>query len=65
MLQSFVQLDRLKDILQQIPSEVVRSMQSKITLVYRRLVWNNPAVNYDAFYSVMLELWSRRHPLPL
>ena len=55
------QIFQLKTILKDIPSSKYFAMQSKLALVYSYFVWNNPPKQNDAFYSVMLQLWQRRH----
>lgn len=55
------QIYQLKAQLRAISDTSLAAMQKQLTEVYRRFVWNNPSKPYDAFYSVMYQLWQRRN----
>ncbi|CAK8673837.1 unnamed protein product [Clavelina lepadiformis] len=51
----------LKAILQSVTPGMLTEMQFQLKNIYHHFVWNNPAQPNDAFYSVMLQLWQKRH----
>ncbi|XP_041026811.1 probable glycosyltransferase At5g03795 isoform X1 [Juglans microcarpa x Juglans regia] len=50
----------LKEILKGISSEEYLMLRSNVLKVRKHFQWHFPAVDYDAFYMVMYELWLRR-----
>ncbi|ELU17436.1 hypothetical protein CAPTEDRAFT_228334 [Capitella teleta] len=50
----------LKEILLAVSPQKLTSMQEKLKQVYGHFVWNDPPRPYDAFQSVMYQLWKRR-----
>lgn len=54
------QISSLKDILLRVSIAKHRSLQEKLRAVQQHFIWNELATPYDAFHSVMFELWQRR-----
>lgn len=54
------QISSLKDVLIRVSIAKHRSLQDKLRMVQRHFIWNEIPKPYDAFYSVMFELWQRR-----
>nr|KJB26620.1 hypothetical protein B456_004G250600 [Gossypium raimondii] len=50
----------LRKILQGISFEELSWLQSNVMKVRKHFEWNVPAVDYDAFYMTMYELWLRK-----
>nr|XP_026693130.1 probable glycosyltransferase At5g11130 [Ciona intestinalis] len=55
------QISDLKKVLLLVSSTQLYEMQQYIKSVYHHFIWNYPAQPNDAFHSVMLQLWKRRH----
>lgn len=55
------QVSSLKRILLSIPEQRTREMQLNIQKIYHHLTWNDPPQSFDAFHSVLYQLWQRRH----
>lgn len=55
------QLSNLKDILLTVSAERVEEMQLAIRKTYEHLTWNDPPKPFDAFHSVLFQLWTKRH----
>lgn len=53
----------LKEILKAVTPEQYKKLQMNVMQVRKHFHWNTPSREYDAFYMVMYELWSRRHVL--
>ncbi|KAK8995455.1 hypothetical protein V6N11_069886 [Hibiscus sabdariffa] len=56
----YMDLPVLKKILQGISFEELSWLQNNVAKVRRHFKWNAPAVDYDAFYMAMYELWLRK-----
>lgn len=55
------QVVNLKRILLSISQETITQMQSEIESVYKHLTWNDPPQPYDAFHSILFQLWQKRY----
>ncbi|XP_065889064.1 uncharacterized protein [Dysidea avara] len=55
------QVTDIVTILQNIPEKELRRKQLNIIKFYQHLTWNQPPRPYDAFHSVLFQLWQRRH----
>lgn len=53
----------LKNILEGVSPSQYEKLQKNVMKVRKHFQWNSPPCEYDAFYMVMYELWSRRHVL--
>lgn len=51
----------LKKTLEAVTDEQYAELHKNVMLARKHFIWHNPAEEYDAFYSVMYELWKRRH----
>ncbi|KAK8701717.1 hypothetical protein V6N13_020096 [Hibiscus sabdariffa] len=56
----YVDIPVLKKILQGISFEELSWLQNNVLKVRKHFKWNVPAVDYDAFYMAMYELWLRK-----
>ncbi|KAK8651990.1 hypothetical protein V6N13_141561 [Hibiscus sabdariffa] len=55
-----VDIPVMKKILQGISNEEYNMLQSNVLRVRKHFQWNVPAIDFDAFYMSMYELWKRR-----
>ncbi|XVF06610.1 hypothetical protein REPUB_Repub06bG0064100 [Reevesia pubescens] len=55
-----VDIPLLKQILQGITSDEYLSLQRNVLKVRKHFQWHVPPIDFDAFYTVMYELWLRR-----
>ena len=53
----------LKQILQEVSPARYKKLQKNVMSIRKHFQWNSPPREYDAFYMVMYELWTRRHVL--
>lgn len=60
---STLDIPLLKKILEGITAETYEILQKNVMKVRKHFQWNNPPLEYDAFYMVMYELWSERRVL--
>ena len=51
----------LKNILEAITDEEYEEYQKQVMLARGHFQWHAPPREYDAFYTIMYELWKRRH----
>ncbi len=58
-------MDTLKTILKAVSDQQIAQMQATIREVYKYLTWNDPPLPYDAFHSVMFELWHKHNIVTL
>lgn len=56
----YMDIPVLKNILQRISLEEYSMLQSNTMKVRKHFQWNDPPIDYDAFYMTMYELWLRR-----
>ncbi|XP_039021862.1 probable glycosyltransferase At5g03795 [Hibiscus syriacus] len=56
----YLDIPVLKNILQRISLEEYSLLQSNTLKVRRHFQWNDPPLDFDAFYMTMYELWLRR-----
>ncbi|XVF06611.1 hypothetical protein REPUB_Repub06bG0064200 [Reevesia pubescens] len=57
----YMDIPVLKNILQRIRLEEYSLLQSNTLKVRKHFQWNDPPIDYDAFYMTMYELWLRRN----
>lgn len=57
------QVSKLKQLLQSIPEARFRKMKSLAKEASKHLKWHSTPRPYDAFYSLMYQLWLRRHTI--
>ncbi|KAL9247072.1 hypothetical protein vseg_020542 [Gypsophila vaccaria] len=58
-------IPNLKKILTSISSDEYAKLQANVLKVRKHFQWNKSAVDFDAFYMVMYELWLRRSSIRL
>jgi hypothetical protein len=54
-------IPRLKDIIKAVSDEQYVQMQANVMQVRQHFQWHKKPKHFDAFYTVMYELWVRRH----
>lgn len=54
-------IPKLKELLLAVTPERVEEMQLAIWKAYKHLTWNDPPKPFDAFHSVVFQLWMKRH----
>lgn len=57
------QVSKLKQLLQSIPEARSQKMKNLAKEASRHLKWHSTPRPYDAFYSIMYQLWLRRHTI--
>jgi hypothetical protein len=57
------QVSKLKSLLLSVSAERLAEMQVNIKKVSKHMTWNDPPQPFDAFYSVLFQLWTKRHIL--
>ncbi|XP_065833016.1 uncharacterized protein [Oscarella lobularis] len=56
------EIPHMKNLLLAIDAARLKQFQMKIQKVYIHLTWNDPPLPFDAFHSVLYQLWQRNAP---